>query len=74
MRHTQETHIDGGSDERADITPIRIFIDQTDEETLCRASLSTCVCEDSECLFGVSEGIIIQLRSSINLKENYEFE
>ena len=45
------------------------MLDQTDGETLGGACLSTCIYENGECLLGVDEGIIVQLRSSISLKE-----
>ena len=66
---SEQTHIDGRGDERADIMPSRLFFaNHLDEETLGRASLSTCIDEGGECLLGVDEGNIVQLRSGINFK------
>jgi len=58
------THINGRGDERPDIGPSRIFIDQLDGETLGSAGFSACSNEGSECSLDVDGGFIFKLGQS----------
>jgi hypothetical protein len=67
--HRGWTHINSRGDERADIGPSRVFIDQLDRETLGSAGFSACSCEGGECRLDVDGGVIFKLGRGTKVKE-----